>query len=135
MQWDSGKYAGFSECEPWIGIPDNHKYINVASEERDPDSILNYYRKLVQLRKRYAVIRDGSIEFLYREQAEVFGYKRLLAGQEILVVNNLTGNEVVLQEPLSCEGYEHLIGNYPQETVENVLGILKPYESIVLYKS
>lgn len=132
MQWDSGEYAGFSENEPWIGIPDNHEYINVMAEERDADSILSYYRQLVQLRKQYAVIREGAIEFLYREQPEIFGYKRSLAGQELLVINNLTDREVRLEVPVSCEGCERLIGNYPQNMSGNMLEILKPYESIAL---
>lgn len=135
MQWNSRKYAGFSESEPWIGIPDNHKYINVVAEEQDSDSILNYYRKLVRLRKQYAVIQNGTIEFIYREQPEVFGYKRSLEGQELLVVNNFTSSEVVLQKILHCEGYEYLIGNYPHEIAGNILKILKPYESIVLLKN
>ena len=133
MQWDSGEYAGFSENEPWIGIPDNHEYINVMAEERDADSILSYYRQLVRLRKQYAVIREGAIEFLYREQPEVFGYKRSLAGQELLVINNLTDREVRLETPVSCEGCERLIGNYPQNMSGNMLEILKPYESIALF--
>lgn len=135
MQWDSGKYAGFSESEPWIGIPDNHKYINVAAEEKDSDSILNYYRKLVKLRKQYAVIREGTIEFLYQNQTEIFGYKRSLENQELLVINNLTDEEVVLREPVLCQNYEQLIGNYQQKPLENTLEILKPYESIVFYKN
>ena len=135
MQWDSGKYTGFSDCEPWIGIPDNHKYINVATEEQDPDSILNYYRKLIHLRKRYAVIQEGTIEFLYQSQPEIFGYKRLLEKQELIVVNNLTGREVVLQKPVFCEGCEYLIGNYAQEKFNPFWEILKPYESVVLLKN
>lgn len=135
MQWDSGKYAGFSESEPWIGIPDNYKYINVAAEEKDADSILNYYRKLVKLRKQYAVIREGTIEFLYQNQTEIFGYKRSLENQELLVINNLTDEKVVLREPVLCRNYEQLTGNYPQKPIGNTLEILQPYESIVFYKN
>lgn len=135
MQWNDGKYAGFSECEPWIGIPDNHKYINVAAEEKDSDSILNYYRKLICLRKQYAVIQEGTIAFLYQGQPEIFGYKRSLEKQELLVLNNLTDREVVLRKPVSCEGYECLLGNYSQEITGDTLETLKPYESIVLLKS
>lgn len=134
MQWNSEKYAGFSECNPWIGIPDNHKYINVAAQEQDPDSILNYYKKLIHLRKQYAIIQEGAIEFLYQKQPEIFGYKRLLDDQELLVINNLTGGEVVLQKPVICKGYAPLIGNYPHEIFGNILETLKPYESIVLSK-
>ena len=134
MQWDAGTYAGFSQRKPWIGIPDNHSYINVAAEEQDPDSILNYYRKLIQLRKQYAVIQEGTIEFLYQEQPEVFGYKRSLGEQELLVVNNLTDQEVALQKPLECEGCECLIGNYQQGISTDHLEMLRPYESVVLFK-
>ncbi len=131
MQWDSGKYAGFSECEPWIGIPDNYKYINVAGEEQDPDSILNYYRKLIQLRKQYPVIQEGSIEFLYQDQPEVFAYRRIAGRTELVVVCNLTGREIVLQHPLRCENYVWLTGNDPQKTYGSFLDILNPYESVV----
>lgn len=134
MQWNSGKYAGFSECGSWIGIPENYRYINVEAEEQDSDSILHYYRKLIHLRKQYAVIQDGTIEFMYREQPEIFGYKRSLGEQELLVVNNLAGNEVILPKPVLCKGYVYLTGNYPQKTDGNVVEILQPYESIVLLK-
>lgn len=134
MQWDSGIHAGFSEKEPWIGIPENHSHINVAAEEQDPDSILHYYRKLVALRKQYAVIRDGSIEFRYREQPEIFAYRRSLEGEELLAVNHFTGGEVALSEALSCEGFVKLIGNYPGELPGKTLETLRPYESLVLYK-
>lgn len=135
MQWDSGRFAGFSENKPWISIPKNHEFINVAVEEEDPDSILHYYRKLISLRKEYAVIREGAVEFLYQSQPEIFAYRRTLGRQELLVINNLTGKEVMLQEPVHCEGCERLIGNYPQETQETILKVLRPYESLALLKN
>lgn len=134
MQWNAGSYAGFSEAEPWISSPENYSYINVEAEEQDADSILNYYKKLVALRKEYPVISDGSIEFLCREQDEVFAYRRAFEGQELLAVNNLTGTEVKLEEVFSCTGYRYLIGNYPQEKQAEFLDSLKPYESVVLLK-
>lgn len=143
MQWNSGKYAGFSTNEPWIGIPDNYQQINVEAEEQDPESVLNYYKKLVQLRKQYTIIQEGGIAFLYQEQPEIFGYKRLLEDQELLVINNLTDGEVLLQEPVLCGGYQRLLGNYPEKEPGNeeknkesgkILKKLNPYESIVLLK-
>lgn len=134
MQWNAGSYAGFSEAEPWISSPENYSYINVEAEEQDADSILNYYKKLVALRKEYPVISDGSLEFLCREQDEVFAYRRAFEGQELLAVNNLTGAEVKLEEAFSCTGYRYLIGNYPQEKQAEFLDSLKPYESVVLLK-
>ena len=135
MQWNAGKHAGFSESEPWIGIPDNYQYINAAAQEQDPDSILHYYRKLIAFRKQYTIIQEGTIAFLYQGQQEIFAYKRTLGEQELLVVNNLTGGQVALREPLPQEGYRRLIGNYPQEQAGDIPDMLKPYESIVLYKA
>lgn len=132
MQWNSDKYAGFSEKEPWIGVPENHRFINVEAENQDADSILNYYRKLVDLRKRYTVIQDGGIEFLFQKQREVFAYKRLLDGQELIVLNNLTEKEVFLQEAIISKGYECLISNYEQDGKDSTLQSLRPYESIVM---
>jgi len=134
MQWDPSEYAGFSAKEPWIGVPDNHTYINVAEEEKDPDSILHYYRKLVNLRKQYPVIQEGTIEFLYQNRPDLFAYRRRLGGQELLVLNNLTGKETALPEPVADAGYKRILGNYPEEEQENVLTGLKPYESIALLK-
>ena len=134
MQWNSGEYAGFSDREPWIGIPANHTLINVEDEDGDPDSILNYYRKLTALRKRYPIIQEGMIEFLYEDQEEVFAYRRTRNGQELIVLNNFFGEEVTLQKELSHAGYRRLIGNYPQEDSGTMLRTLRPYESIAFIK-
>ena len=134
MQWNSGEYAGFSDREPWIGIPANHTLINVEDEDGDPDSILNYYRKLTALRKRYPIIQEGMIEFLYEDQEEVFAYRRTRNGQELIVLNNFFGEEVTLQKELSHAGYRRLIGNYPQEDSGTLLRTLRPYESIAFIK-
>jgi len=134
MQWNSARYAGFSVNKPWIGMPDNHTYINVETEEDDPDSILNYYRELVSLRKQYTIIQEGTIEFLYQDKLEIFAYKRLLKGQELLVLNNLTEREVALPKPIIDKDYKRMLGNYPKEELKSMLEILKPYESITLLK-
>lgn len=134
MQWNSEKYAGFSKETPWINVPDNHKYINVEAEEADEDSILNYYRKLVSLRKQYEVIGEGDITFLQGEQPEVFVYSRAFKEQKLLVISNFAGKELALKEPVVCEGYECLISNYKEQREKNILTTLKPYESLVLFK-
>lgn len=135
MQWDAGKYAGFSTNSPWIGIPNNYNYMNVEAEERDTDSILNHYRKLIELRKQYAAIQEGTIDFIYREQKEVFAYRRIYKEQELLIVNNFTDKEVMLQKPIFYMEYERLLGNYPLEATKDTLEVLKPYESIILLKT
>lgn len=133
MQWDAGEYAGFSTEKPWIGIPKNHSWINVAGQEKEEDSILNFYRKLTGLRKKYEAVSEGTVEFLYREQPEIFAYRRRWNQQEILVVNNFTDREIKLPEPLKDREYERLLGNYPPEQVAWI-ETLRPYESMILLK-
>ncbi len=133
MQWDAGEYAGFSTEKPWIGIPKNHSWINAAAQEKEEDSILNFYRKLTGLRKKYEAVSEGAVEFLYREQPEIFAYRRRWNQQEILVVNNFTGREIKLPEPIKDREYQRLLGNYPPEQVKWI-ETLRPYESMILLK-
>ena len=135
MQWNSGRYGGFSVTEPWIGLPDNYKWINVAAEDRDEDSILNYYRKLVALRKQHKIIQEGRIEFLLLKPVEIFAYKRSLYGQELLVLNNFSGRNVPLCKPIPYTEHSCLISNYNQAENSRARAIkaLRPYESIAFY--
>lgn len=137
MQWDGSKYAGFSKAEPWIGIPEDHSYINAEAEEKDEDSILSYYKKLIQLRKEYEVISEGNIEFIYREHPQVLAYTRQYKGQELVVLNNLTGRTADLGEGVDINGFVRLIGNYGEKETRPENGrihSLQPYESLVYLK-
>lgn len=127
------EHAGFSAGEPWIGIPDNYRQINVETEEQDSDSVLEYYKKLVRLRKQYAVIQKGTIEFLYQDQPDILAYRRNLDDQELLVINNLSGKTIKLPEGVWRQGCQRLLGNYSKE--ESIPGEMLPYESLILYHS
>lgn len=61
MRWSTEKNAGFSQAEPWIEVQKNYKTINIEVEEKQSDSILNFYKKLIQLRKELPVIANGTI--------------------------------------------------------------------------
>ena len=63
MQWNKGKHAGFSTVVPWFTLNPNYRKINAAEEEKDPDSILHFYRKCIALRKQNETLLFGS----YRE--------------------------------------------------------------------
>ena len=130
MQWSAEKNAGFSSAETWLSIPDNYKTINVEAEESDPDSVLNFYRQLVKLRKEYAVIQDGDIKFIERENNDVLAYRRSLDSKELIVICNFKGNDVALTEKSLADytkaGYKKILGNY-DELTEN----LRSYEIVV----
>ncbi|MBQ8985892.1 MAG: alpha,alpha-phosphotrehalase [Lachnospiraceae bacterium] len=127
MQWDASEFAGFTTGEPWLSIPANHSYINVETEERDEDSILAYYKKLVQLRKDHEIIADGDIHFLETGTDDVIAYERTLGEEKLTVYCNLRGTEV--PNAYSAKG-DILICNYAVEDVTD--STLKPYEARVI---
>ena len=127
MQWDGTDKAGFTTGEPWIGIPANHTYINAASEEEDPDSILHFYRTLTSLRKEYAVIAEGDIRFLAAGADGVIAYERSLHGQVLTVLCNMTAAEVPCA-PALREGC-CLLTNYPEDATDEAASVLRPFEA------
>lgn len=130
MQWNAEKFAGFSTVESWITPPENYKKINVEVEDKDKDSVLNFYRQLVKLRKEKKIIQDGAIKFFERENNNVIAYCRSLEDKNLIVICNYRGEEITLQEKtLSdylAEGYKKILGNY-----EGVEKNLRPYEVVV----
>lgn len=132
MQWKNGIYAGFSDQKPWLKSPDNYREINVETELQDEDSILNYYRKLVALRKAYPVIAEGDIRFLETEEENLLAYERVLGEEKLTVLCNFSGHELPIPEALQTEG-QILIGNY--EGQEAGRKQLRPYETAAYYQS
>ncbi len=130
MQWNAEKNAGFSDGESWLGIPENYTRINVEAEESDPDSILNYYRKLVELRKKYKVIAEGGIKFLDTGSEKIFAYERTLGTEKIFTVCNFSGNDESVNN-ISFDG-DILISNY---AAKNNSAVLRPYEAIVIRRA
>lgn len=102
MQWSPEKYAGFSEAEPWIGIPENAATINVSSEEEDPDSILQFYRMLVRCRKESDLVALGGIRFLETGNERVIAYERTLGGERLVVVCSFSDKKETVTDPALC---------------------------------
>lgn len=133
MQWNAENFAGFSTVEPWLTSPENYKQINVAAEEKDADSVLNFYKMLVKFRKENKIVQDGDIKFFERDNNNVIAYRRTLGDEVLIVICNYRGENVSLtednlQEYIS-EGYKKIIGNY-----EGIADNLRPYEVIVFQK-
>ncbi len=130
MQWSSEKFAGFSTVEAWISSPENYKKINVEAEEKDENSVLNFYKALVKLRKENKIIQNGDIKFIERENNDVIAYIRSLGGNELIVICNFRGEEISLTEKTlmdyQASGYKKILGNY-NDIAEN----LRPYEVVV----
>ncbi|MCI3927192.1 alpha-glucosidase [Paenibacillus sp. TRM 82003] len=136
MQWDGSANAGFTTGEPWIAVNGNYKEINAEEAQRDPNSIFHYYRKLIELRRRYEVFVYGRYELLLPDHQEVFAYTRTLGEERLLVLLNFFGGAPVceLPEELAARGKRLLIANYdlPAEKEQGVARVtLRPYEARV----
>lgn len=99
VQWSAEKNAGFSEATPWFYVNPNYPQINAAAQEADPDSLLNFYRKAIALRKRLPVVREGSYRELYRHSGKLYVYVRETAAQRLLVVCSFTEKPVRFRAP------------------------------------
>jgi alpha-glucosidase len=90
MQWDDSKNSGFTEGTPWLPVDENYTGVNVKRQTSDSDSLLNFYRKLIWLRKRHKALQDGDITFPEGFPRDVVAYFRRSAGEKILVLLNFT---------------------------------------------
>ncbi len=101
MQWTAGKNAGFTSGASWLPVNENYTSINAESEEKDDDSVLNWYRKLSELRRNSDVLIRGSWRELYPESEEVFAFVREYNGREIITLANFTNNPVKIPGELA----------------------------------
>ena len=123
MQWSDDVYAGFGSAKPWININSNYKDINVKKETQNPNSILNFYKKLIKIRKSLPVVIDGYFKELDSEDSQVFHFLRILGDRLIEVFCNFSEMK---SKDFDFKG-ELLIGNYSDISSK----FLKPYESRV----
>src|SRR5258708_24445340 len=87
MQWDAGPQAGFSSVAvTWLPIPSSYRKINVATESKDPQSALRWYRELIALRRSEPALRDGAITMLDRKNGQVLSYIRRSDSGDAVVV-------------------------------------------------
>ncbi len=127
FQWDSSKNAGFSTGNPWLSVNANYKTINAAQQEKDPNSILNYFRKVVQLRKDNQALVYGAYTLLDKDNPSVYAYTREWQGRTFLVVLNFTNQPAVFNTGLDLSKAKVVIDNYPATTDQ----ALKAYEARV----
>lgn len=128
FQWNNSKNAGFSTGKPWIAINPNYTIINVAAEEKDANSTLNYFRKVVKLRKDNLVLVYGKYTLLDGQNDDTYSYTRELDGKRLLVLLNFKSKAATTNTGVDFSKANVLLGNYPQSSKN---GTLKPYEAVV----
>ncbi|MEO1029781.1 MAG: alpha-glucosidase [Bacteroidota bacterium] len=126
MQWDSSRNADFSEGEPWLPVNENYKTINVAAQENDPNSILNFYRKMILFRKANKVMVYGDYECLNEQDEHLYIYKRWNAEEHYIILLNFSDDvQPIDNDTLGLDTTELLISNYLEN---NATTVLQPWE-------
>lgn len=144
MQWDAGPFGGFGTNGVWFALNPNYKQINVGSQVEDKDSILNYYKKLIQLRKKYPIIVYGDYEPLFADSEKNFCYIRKYEREELLILCSFSESLQEISVPVRYQGRRGkiLITNMTGETNKNMdqcqlseRTVLEPYEAkVILYE-
>jgi alpha-glucosidase len=98
MQWDSSANSGFSGVKPWLPVDSNFKSNNVSVQEADPDSLLNFYKKLIWLRKQSVPMQSGDIKFYQEYLPGVLVFQReavnQTSNQKLIILLNFTESRV-----------------------------------------
>jgi oligo-1,6-glucosidase len=134
FQWDSTTNAGFTNGTPWIKVNSNYKIINEAAEETDTNSCLNYFRRLVNLRKNNLTLVYGKYTLLDKNNPKVYAYTREGEGKKILIVSNFSPADARANIGLNTRKAKILLSNYkdPAENNKDETFItLRPYEAII----
>ena len=109
MQWDADTNAGFTTSTPWRAPNADYTQVNVATEEKDPNSLLNLYRTLTKLRAEHSALRTGSLTVLGTGNPGIYAVLRHADAQTFLVLINLKGTAISdyglsLKDKLLSEG-------------------------------
>ncbi|WP_284037272.1 alpha-glucosidase [Neobacillus sp. 114] len=128
MQWSNEGNAGFTRGIPWLKVNPNYRQINVEAQEQDPDSVLNFYKKLIRLKKANEVFTYGTYDLLLPEDPQSFAYTRTLDGEKVLVIANLSDRKAEVKG-VSFENSSLLLHNYEISKMSEQ--ILRPYETRV----
>ena len=99
MQWNSAHNAGFTTGQPWFKLNPNYKVINAENQIQQKDSIFNFYRSLIQLRKSQKAFIYGRYDLLMPEDKQVYAYTRTLDQTKMVVICNLTNKNTNFSEP------------------------------------
>ncbi|HKK46594.1 MAG TPA: alpha-glucosidase [Balneolaceae bacterium] len=131
FQWDTTANAGFTTGTPWIQVNPNYRKINVAVEEQDPNSCLNYFRRMMALRKQHSVLVYGDYQLLLPKDEQVYAYTRTLDSQKMLVLLNFSTEEATVELPDSISTHKIMINNYSSVDRQNASITLNPYQAVI----
>ncbi len=107
MQWSPAPQAGFSaNAQTWLPVPPSYKAVNVETEKADPGSLLNWYKRMISLRRTEAALRDGGMVMLDVGDADVLAYLRTAPDGkgDVAVLMNMSGEAKMVSVDVNAKG-------------------------------
>ncbi len=133
FQWDDSVNAGFTTGTPWLKINPDYKFINAAAEEANPNSTLNYFKRMVKLRKSLPELVYGAYTLLDENNRQVYAYTRILDGKKLLIVMNFSDHPAEFNLRKSTGTVLRvLINNLAETKIMNGKFELKPWQAMVV---
>lgn len=131
MQWDDSENAGFTSGNPWFAVNENYKTVNVAQQEPDRNSILNFYRLAIGLRKKLSCVRWGTYREYGKHSSWLYQYSMQDDRQKILVVCSFSSQTHKYRAPkeFHLDQGKLILCNYPEPEKDQ----LNPYETRVYF--
>ena len=132
MQWSDAAHAGFTTGTPWLRVNPNYSTINAAAEQKDPDSVFHFYKKLIALRKDPAyreTVVYGALEPYLKEQRNLMAYYRR-GEKTLLVMGNFQREEQEVALPAACKRV--LLNNYPDADIQDLTIRMQGYQVVIL---
>jgi alpha-amylase len=141
MQWNADPNAGFTTGTPWRALGTNYPQMNVSTETADPNSLLSFYRKFINLRDQHPALQDGSLSLIKTDNTGVYATLRIDNLEKILIVINLSKSAISnyninLQNPQLQNGSYKLKSLFGPETpsvmnvVDNSINNFKPLTNL-----
>ena len=128
VQWDSSENAGFTTGKPWFYVNQNYKEINAAAQEADPNSLLNFYRKAIGLRKSLPVVKNGTYKDHFFMSGKRYVYSRSDGKQKLLVMCSFSKKKIPVKVPA---GFDLSTAKLVLQSYEDAGNTLQPYEARV----
>lgn len=129
MQWNDSTNAGFTTGNPWIQLNPNYTEVNVEQEEKDPQSVLNYFRTVTELRKSNPVLVYGKYTLLDPTNETVYAYTREWEGELWTIMLNFSDQEGSVNSDVDWSKQNLVLGNYESPRTD---GTLRPYEAVIV---
>jgi glycosidase len=137
MQWNDSKSAGFTDGKPWLPVAPSYTTHNVATETADAHSILNFYRKILELRRDEPALRSGQYVPLNPQDPNVFAFARRFKGEAVLVVLNMSGSRQTVKINLKAAGFSRpklrvlVTSSNPPITKVSTELVMEPFSALI----